>query len=142
MRRGVSAVAAAIAAGMLLTSCTPGIPFGARLNADGTVDHVVCYGDYGVHVDYISPSESVVEWEPLDAAGERIQGGGVLYYGQALQGVPTQAAPPPEDWTEVDLTVGDFLRSELEEGRWVWETEYVAFIPDRPCGDFAYLEDR
>ena len=134
--------AAVVGATLLLTSCTPGIPFGARLNEDGTVDHVVCTGDYGVLVDYISSSESTVEWNPLDADGERIRAGGVLYYGQALQGVPTQSAPPPEDWTEVELTMGGFLRSELEVGRWVWETEFFGFIPDRPCERFAYLEDR
>lgn len=134
--------AAAIAVVAAVTSCTPGIPYGARLNADGTVDHVVCSGEYGVRVDYVSADESVVEWDPRDASGERVEAGGVLYYGQSLQGVPTESAPPPEDWAAVDLTVGEFERSDLEVGTWVWETEFLAFMPDRPCARYAYLEDR
>ena len=141
----VALVAALAATGLLLTGCTPGLDdMGVRLNADGTVDQVLCDSGGGFSVDYrVGDSDwsGPVEWEGADAwthpATAASSEGQVIRYGRLPFGASSHstALPPPPGWTVVELSRASFARDELVEGEWVWTTSDWPWIPAMPCGD-------
>lgn len=128
---GSMAITAVLA---LLTGCTPALDYGVRLNADNTVDYVVCYSggsSLNVRVDYTVPGES----NPLEWEGELISPSdhrSVVHYGDERYS-SIILAPPPEGWTTVSVESREVRRDELELGHWVWFTQALPFVPDQPC---------
>jgi hypothetical protein len=128
-------------AALVLTACTPGLKMGVRLNADGTVDQVLCDYAESFEVDYRVKDSDVdgPEWEAAEPE-ERSEtdlsiDDRVILYGELPRGAesPGEALPPPRGWTSVILSRGEFDRSELVEGEWVWSPGDLPWVPGRPC---------
>lgn len=125
----------------LLAGCSVPSPYGLRLNADGTVDAVDCYGlGSNFTVDYRLADEpwdtDTFEWELL--IGPEAGHGddpAVVRYGVAPDGgTTTLLEDPPADWVEVWTSAGSARREELVEGEWVWwSTSRYPWEPERPC---------
>ncbi len=143
-RRRIRALAVVLVAVAVLTGCSVAPEWAIRLNADGTVDHLLCWGGMeSISVDYRSSSHpsGIVEWEaevvptPVDDFSAVAKPVDVAYYGETppnWSGDP--ARRPPVDWDYVSIGWGELARDELEVGEWHWEvrTDW-AWIPPQPC---------
>lgn len=144
-RNGVAGAVATVTL-VILSGCTAPTPFGMRLNADGTVDYLVCRGSRSViEVDYRYDSEDVnaessPEWRAAGASSER----GVIRYGEEPDGFERdwlEPPPPGWDWVSASDPWVSATRDELVEGEWVWfSTTDYPWIPEHPC-DGADLDD-
>lgn len=136
-QRVIGAVSAAALALMTLTSCTPGVDYGVRLNADGTIDLALCekYGSYEVVVDYmVDGSDSgTPEWVMRRPWGE-YSGQVIALYGDAPTPYETSTLrPPPSDWVSVVFDGHEADRNDLTVGEWLWSTSTYPWEPDYPC---------
>lgn len=149
MRTRRSRIAAAIVAVLLLAGCSYTEGYGLRLNADGTVDYVMCSSrSYRViEVDYeaegeqgLEGNERTIEWRAtgVDSSGH------VVRYGEEPPGFERDVLePPPRDWEQVIINEGiaGADREDLRDGEWVWwGTSTEPWVPEHPC-DEADLED-
>lgn len=123
-----------------LTSCSVPLPWGARLNSDGTVDFAECADGRGrVSFDYLLSDErpggetGPVEWQ-IDRVHDVVTEPQIILYGTVPMGFEgAQALPPPDGWSSVEVGSALIYRSELEEGEWVWRDGRLPFIPNVPC---------
>ena len=143
VRRRVGAVAAMLAI-VVLAGCSVPAEWAIRLNADGTVDYLACYGGMeSVSVDYKSAyfDEQVVEWEiqtiptPADDFSHVAKPVDVAYYGETppnWEGAP--ALPAPAGWTHVSTGGGFIAREDLTVGEWHWDlNSNWEWVPEHPC---------
>jgi hypothetical protein len=137
-RRFLTVATALVVVG--LVGCSVPQPYGLRLNADGTVDAVECYGmGSNFEVDYRLAGESMSSESPewaLDVGPDAEHHDPVVVrYGRAPAGSTTTVfEDPPEGWVEVWTSVGSADRGELIEGEWVWRaTSDFPWEPEHPC---------
>lgn len=142
MRRvaGLSLLAGLIA---MLTACSVPAAHGVRLNADGTIDFVDCWGpEKVVAVNYLTNGleEDVTEWEASGEPEEREAV--VVRYGEAPDGYfTTVLLDPPAEWVAVDFGFRTYDRIEMVEGEWLWEGGVsYPWMPPHPC-DGVDLDD-
>lgn len=136
-----------------LTSCSVPAEWAARLNADGSVDYLSCYGPLdSIEVDFIYSAESdpaPVEWAAEISSGSlsdvRSSSIDVAYYGEvpAEWNETVPAVEPPERWEYVSTSAGFAERVDLVEGSWVWFTndDHWAWIPPQPCEGWEFGPD-
>lgn len=138
IRRAGVAVCLALCGLAVLSGCTPAVQFGARLNADGTVDYITCndWGSPSICVDYEwGREDGPIEWQAASPADSDLNGV-VVHYGETPAGFTGPAAAPvPAEWDRVQFGFSNIGRDELVVGEWVWETGEPSFVPDRPCVD-------
>lgn len=142
MRRAPRLIAVVVGL-MVLTGCSPPPAHGVRLNADGTIDFVDCYGaGESISVDFSDgwSDDTSPEWEATSTTtGEP---GEVIRYGEPPSGYSTtRLVDPPSNWTVVDFGLWPHHRSDLVEGEWEWVngTTYP-WVPEHPC-DGVDLEE-
>lgn len=137
-RRGATLVGSGLLVVLVLSGCSPAVQFGARLNADGTVDYITCndWGSPPIHVDFVLGREDgPVEWQ-ANPLTESDLNGEVVHFGENPEGFAgSRALPVPDEWDRVQFGFSNIRRDELVVGQWVWETGEPSFVPDRPCID-------
>lgn len=149
-RRLATGGAAFVALCALLTGCSVPEHGGARLNADGTIDYVLCSPGHNdvIEVDYwldgesqSSPSDPEWHASPSQGAPDAPL---VVRYGRLPIGY-SQARPtadPPSGWDWVSTPGGSFNRDDLIEDEWYWNIESAwAWIPNHPCPGFEIGPD-
>lgn len=144
MRNRRLTAALAIATVGLLAGCSVPKPYGLRLNADGTVDAVECYGmGSSFTVDYRRAGETQSnespEWVVTVGPDAEHDDPTIVRYGLSPQGSTTTVLEdPPDDWVEVWTSVGSAERDDLIEGEWLWRaTSDFPWEPEHPCDGLA-----
>ena len=108
------------------------------MNADETIDFVLCtgfYGDGDLVVDYHLDEDDVDDPEWVITSDLRHYfNRKVVEYGTA----PTMTSTvhlenPPDDWVSVSFGGESVRRSELVSGEWLWSTNPYPWVPDQPC---------
>jgi hypothetical protein len=149
-RRRIGAALLALPVVSILTGCIAPQYGGVRLNADGTVDYVVCYRhNEPIYVNYLGEDDQGSdtgldedEWRAIPK--NDVSGPTVIEYGLLPNGYGETVPPedPPLGWTRVDTPGGYFLRSELTEGEWYWNNPNPwAWIPNHPCSGYEIGPD-
>jgi hypothetical protein len=139
MRRRIGVGVGVAIAILTLAGCSVPTPFGMRLNADGTVDYLICSGSSGViEVDYGYDSEAIdAEPSPEWRAAGPSSGRDVIRYGEEPDGFERgwlEPPPPGWDWVTVSHPWVSAARDELVEDEWVWfSTADYPWIPEHPC---------
>lgn len=131
-------IAVGAAAVVLLGSCTPPSEYGVRLNADDTIDFVLCtgyYGDGDLIVDYQLDEDDVddPEWVMTSEEPARLDRILIEYGIAPVEPKSIHLEDPPADWVSVTFGWEYAERSELVVDEWLWSTEFYPWIPDRPC---------
>lgn len=149
--RAAGVVGIAIGASVLV-GCSVPSSLGYRLNADDTVDFVLCGPNaWDVEVDYLLPGEDPwdedapePEWVAETTMASADLKGEVVRYGEDPRHYSTVSlADPPDDWTWVSLSGETVDRENMVEGQWVWRnTSEYPWVPNHPCDgvDLAELE--
>lgn len=121
---------------LALSGCSQPPDGGVRLNADGTIDFIVCGGpETIVEVTYLgierTPTFDGTTWRGTWTDPDRLPGQ-VVHYGD-----PGYTAEillnPPAGWTDVVANGVYADREDLTVGEWVWFTSDPDWVPRRPC---------